>query len=239
MRRRSSLLPACTALLAAAAGVIAVGCAPVTWEVASTSSVAARTLVEEPPRLDPARDGIDVGVEPRGAQTLVSVAHVVACSSEVKERVTIEKVSRAEPDPAFIVLDHVALIGGAVAAALGVGFGVGCIGKSSSGCDATVPLIAGGLGVELFGAVALAADSGKRRTERVPHDEQRSFGFTTRECARSPVAGVEVALVPPTGEPASGRTDEAGRAELVLGGVRPVDVDVRIGGQTVRRQRLP
>jgi hypothetical protein len=236
MRRRVSLLPACTALLA---GVIAVGCAPVTWEVTSASAVTARTLVEEPARLDPSRDAIDVGVEARGDHTLVSVVHVVACSSEVKERVTLEKVSRAEPDPAFIVLDHVALIGGALAAALGVGFGAGCIGKSSSACDTTVPLIAGGLGIELFGAIALAADSGKRRTERVPHDEHRSFGFTTRECARSPVAGVEISLVPASGEGANGRTDEAGRADLVLGGARPVDVDVRIGGRTVRRQHLP
>lgn len=236
MRRRISLLPACTALLS---GFLAVGCAPVTWEVTSPSSVAARTLVEEPARLDPPRDVIDVGVEPNGAHTRVSVAHVVACSSEVKEHVTLEKVRRAEPDPTFIVLDHVALIGGAVAAALGIGFGVGCSGKSSSACDTTVPLIAGGLGIELFGAIALASDSGKRRTEDVPHDEQRSFGFTTRECARSPVTGVEVSLVPDSGEPASGRTDDTGHADLVLGGPRPVDIDVRIGGRTVRRQRLP
>ena len=109
MRRRISVLRAWSCVLV---GITAAGCAPVTWETTSASSVSARTLIEEPPRLDPARDVVEVGVEPRGEHALVRVSRIAACSSEVKELVTVEKVSRAEPDPAFIVLDHVALIGG-------------------------------------------------------------------------------------------------------------------------------
>ena len=234
--RRSSALHLVSFVVA---GVTALGCAPVTWETTSTSSVSARTLSEEPPRRDPARDVLEVGVEPRGEHTLVRVSRIAACSSEVKELVTVEKVSRAEPDPAFIALDHVALIGGAVAAGFGAGLAVACSGKSGGGCDAVVPILGGGIATELLGVVGRAVDSGKRRTERVPHQEQRSFGFTTRECARSPVAGIDVSLVPDTGHGASARTDDSGNADIVLGAHGPIDVDVRIDGHSVRRQRLP
>lgn len=241
MQRRTSFLHVWSVL---GFGATAAACAPVVWQETATSSVSARTITEEPPRLDPPRDVLDVSVETRADHALVRVSRVVACTSEAKERVTVEKVRRAEPDPAFIVLDHVALIGGAAAAVVGLGVGVGCIGKSSGGCDAAVPLIAGGLGAEVLGLVGLSVDSAKRTTERIPREEVRSFGFVTRECARSPAGGVDVSLVTDAGPAVSARTDEGGSADISLGGLAaqgaqgPLDVDVRLDGRSVRRLRL-
>jgi hypothetical protein len=235
MQRRTSLLHAGSIVLF---GTTAVACAPLTWHETATASVSARTITEEPPRLDPARDVLDVSVDTKGDHALVRVSRVVACTSEAHERVTVEKVRRGEPDPTFIVLDHVALIGGAIVASAGVGLAVGCIGKSGGSCDAVVPLIGGGLVTEVLGLTALAIDSGKRTTERIPHEEVRSFGFVTRECARTPVGGVEVSLVPDAGPAASARTDDAGNADIPLGAQGPLDVDVRLDGRSVRRMRL-
>lgn len=246
MQRRTSLLHACVVVFF---GATAVACAPVVWQETATSSVSKRVIVEEAPRLDPPRDVLDVSVDTttRSDHALVRVSRVVACTSETKERVTVETVRRAEPDPAFIVLDHVALFGGALAAGVGLGVGVGCVGKSGSGCDAALPLIAGGLASEVLGLIGLSVDSAKRRTERIPHEEVRGFGFVTRECARLPVGGVEASLVPDAGPPASARTDDAGNADIALGasgasGAQAAqgsrDADLRLDGRSVRRVRL-
>lgn len=243
MQRRTSLLHACLVVFV---GTTAVACAPVVWQETATASVSKRAIVEEPPRLDPPRDVLDVSVDTsdRGDHARVRVSRIVACTSETKERVSVERVRRAEPDPAFIVLDHVALFGGALAAGVGVGAGVGCIGKSGGGCDAALPLIAGGLASEVLGLIGLSVDSAKRTTERIPHEEVRGFGFVTRECARVPVGGVEVSLVPDAGSPASARTDDAGNADITLGAPGPQgsqgsrDVELRLDGRSVRRLRL-
>jgi hypothetical protein len=252
MQRRASVLHACAVVIF---GTTAVGCAPVIWQETATSSVSKRVIVEEPARLDPPRDVVDVSVDTTTVSdhALVRVSRVVACTSETKERVTVERVRRAEPDPAFIVLDHVALFGGALAAGVGLGVGAGCIGKSSGGCDAALPLVVGGLASEVAGLIGLSVDSAKRRTERIPHEEVRGFGFVTRECARLPVGGVEVSLVPDVGPPASARTDDAGKADVVLGPQAagappgtlappgkegPIDVDLRLDGRSVRRLRF-
>jgi hypothetical protein len=240
MQRRASLLHACLVVLL---GTTEVACAPVVWREAATASVSKRAIVEEPPRLDPPRDVLDVSVDTidRGDHALVRVSRVVACTSETKERVTVERVRRAEPDPAFIVLDHVALFGGALAAGVGLGVGAGCIGKSGSGCGAALPLIAGGLASEVLGLIGLSVDSAKRTTQRIAHEEVRGFGFVTRECARLPVGGVEVSLVPDAGSPASARTDDAGNANIELGAPDPQgsrEVEVRLDGRSVRRLRL-
>jgi hypothetical protein len=119
----------------------------------------------------------------------------------------------------------------ALAAGVGLGVGAGCIGKSGSGCDAALPLIAGGLASEVLGLIGLSVDSAKRTTQRIPHGEVRGFGFVTRECARLPVRGVEVSLVPDAGSPASARTDDAGKADIAL------RIDVRSCAAARRRRK--
>jgi hypothetical protein len=87
MQRRASLLHACLVVLL---GTTEVACAPVVWREAATASVSKRAIVEEPPRLDPPRDVLDVSVDTidRGDHALVRVSRVVACTSETPTSTT-------------------------------------------------------------------------------------------------------------------------------------------------------
>jgi|GEM_PF-6905249 len=223
--------------LAALVLLPAAACAPVSY--VESDHVVRRTIVESAPRRERARDDTEVTVYVEGDHVLVRVERIGACTVEVVEEVALEHTRRAEPDKTFIVLDQVALYAGAIAAVTGVAYGAACLSHNGTSCAPAAPLVAGGLGLEIGGAIALFADSAKRRTTATPRRELHTWEPSVRACARAPLSGMMVSLVPDVGPSMRAVADATGLAAIPLGGRRPpFDVELRLDERPFRRQRV-
>ncbi|MBX3186361.1 MAG: hypothetical protein KF819_05065 [Labilithrix sp.] len=214
-------------------------CAPVTWH--ESTSVVAREIADEGTRRAPDKDTVDATVELRGDVVVVRAEHALMCTSEVKEKVTVEHTRRAEPSSAVLVLDYGAILTGGIAGSVGSGLVLACIGQRGEGgaCDAAGPVLLGGVALAALGVTALIVDASKRKTKASTTQDVRSWGTSTQPCERAPIRGATIALARRDGATTEERADEQGVARFSVAEARgPLEVEVRVDGRLVKAQRL-